>query len=213
MLPDDYNPFSAEQVVARNTTYNQYLSEFEGRHGEWFDGEVIVIGPHTYQHQKLLSLLTLLFYTYLNRENSFGRFSICRYSVNMGEQFPKREPDVVIAANNKRHLFTKMFFSGVPDIMIEIVEPASVQRDYYNKYLEYQAAGVAEYWIIDPLRQIVDLHFIGEDKVYHRAPLDDQGRMTSTLLPDFAIDPDLFWREDEPMGQELVALVQAMLKE
>jgi Uma2 family endonuclease len=40
---------------------------------------------------------------------------------------------------------------GAADIVIELVSPESVHRDYGEKLYEYEQAGVPGYWIIDPL--------------------------------------------------------------
>jgi Uma2 family endonuclease len=40
-----------------------------------------------------------------------------------------------------------------PLLVIEIVSPDSIQRDYRYKRSEYAAVGIAEYWIVDPLEQ------------------------------------------------------------
>ena len=37
--------------------------------------------------------------------------------------------------------------------MIEVVSPSSSRMDYIIKLNLYMAAGVREYWIVDPLRQ------------------------------------------------------------
>jgi Uma2 family endonuclease len=40
-----------------------------------------------------------------------------------------------------------------PLLVIEIVSPDSIQRDYRYKRSEYAAVGIVEYWIVDPLEQ------------------------------------------------------------
>ena len=47
---------------------------------------------------------------------------------------------------------------GAPDWVIEIVSPSSKRMDYYVKLLKYPTAGVREYWIVDPLKQIITVH-------------------------------------------------------
>lgn len=44
---------------------------------------------------------------------------------------------------------------GAPDWIIEIVSPGSRAMDYYTKLSLYREAGVREYWIVDPIKQII----------------------------------------------------------
>ena len=48
------------------------------------------------------------------------------------------------------HRRRRGFIDGPPALAIEIVSPDSVDRAYVQKRAIHEAAGVAEYWIIDP---------------------------------------------------------------
>ena len=54
---------------------------------------------------------------------------------------------------------------GAPDWIIEIVSPSSKQMDYGRKQALYLAAGVREYWIVDPMRETVLIYKAEEDWV------------------------------------------------
>lgn len=54
--------------------------------------------------------------------------------------------------------------NGAPDWILEIVSPGSRRMDYFTKLFEYRAAGVREYWIVDPDRdRIMVYDFESED--------------------------------------------------
>ena len=60
------------------------------------------------------------------------------------------EPDIsVICDKNK---LDDRGCKGAPDWIIEIVSPSSKQLGYLVKLLKYQASGVREYWIVDPMK-------------------------------------------------------------
>jgi hypothetical protein len=51
---------------------------------------------------------------------------------------------------------------------------------------------------------------LGAEGNDHPLPLDARGRLTSAILPGFALDPGILWRERLPRGAEVFALVEAM---
>jgi Uma2 family endonuclease len=95
---------------------------------------------------------------------------------------------------------------------VEIVSPESAERDRGDKLTEYEAAGVQEYWLFDPLRQEASIYSLAKDGRYRRLPLDAAGSIVSYLLPGFVLDPALLWREEMPTGPELIELVQGMTR-
>lgn len=44
---------------------------------------------------------------------------------------------------------------GAPDWIVEIVSTGSRYMDYMRKLVKYEAAGVREYWVVDPEKEIV----------------------------------------------------------
>ena len=46
-------------------------------------------------------------------------------------------------------------YHGAPDLVAEVVSISSRSLDYIRKPVKYEQAGVREYWIVDPLRNVV----------------------------------------------------------
>ncbi|OKH26729.1 hypothetical protein NIES593_01375 [Hydrococcus rivularis NIES-593] len=44
-----------------------------------------------------------------------------------------------------------------PPLVVEVVSPESVERDYQRKAIEYQTIGISEYWIVDPFENKVSV--------------------------------------------------------
>jgi Uma2 family endonuclease len=54
--------------------------------------------------------------------------------------------------------------NGAPDWIIEIVSPSSTRMDYSVKLFKYRTAGVREYWIVNPMKKVVQTYaFEGEE--------------------------------------------------
>jgi Uma2 family endonuclease len=88
----------------------------------------------------------------------------------------------VILTSNPGQL-TETAMIGPADICFEVVSPESAMRDYGNKFVEYEKAGVREYWIIDPIRQRCDFNRLDNTGVYAFAQPDDTGHYRTPLLP------------------------------
>ena len=58
------------------------------------------------------------------------------------------QPDVLVVCD-KNKLDGKCC-NGAPDFVVEILSPSTADHDRVNKFQVYVAAGVREYWIVDP---------------------------------------------------------------
>ncbi|RIK72011.1 hypothetical protein DCC62_20870 [candidate division KSB1 bacterium] len=70
------------------------------------------------------------------------------------------------------------------------------ERDWHEKYIEYEAAGVREYWIIDRQQQRVAVYSLGEDRRY-RAIAPEGGKIHSAVVPGFWIKLAWLWQGRE----------------
>ena len=76
----------------------------------------------------------------------------------------------------------------------------SVSRVRSDKFYEYPAAGVREYWIIDPRpgKERADFWVLDEDGRYRPVPIDEDGIYHSTVLSGFQLRPAWLWHEELP---------------
>lgn len=201
-----------KQWAATGLTFEQFLKQFDGVHAEWHCGNVEVVVANNLTHQEIFMFLVRFFGMYFDLR-PVGKLLIASFTMKISDDVPAREPDLMIVLNENRHRIQETFLQGPADIAIEIVLPESTDRDYGAKFREYEAAGVREYWLLDPLREQPTIYALNAQGRYQRVSPDVQGRIVSALLPVFALDPAMFWQEKLPAGMELVKLVQAMVRE
>jgi Uma2 family endonuclease len=206
----------AEVLTESTISFQKFLKVYDGCHAEWIMGRVEALGSSTILHQNILLFLITLLELFLGF-NSIGELFVVNFTMFVGEDKPAREPDLMIVLNAHRDRIKQTFLDGPADIAIEIVAPESSERDRGTKFDEYEAAGVEEYWLFDPLRQQADIHVLTPisetESRYRRVELDTQGRLISTLLPGFALNPAILWQEEMPTGAELIQMVQNMVGE
>lgn len=178
---------SDDEVVVATIpmSYDEYLNWYDkeaGRRGEWVDGEVIPFMSTSTRHAAIVAFMIHLVRSYLE-------------SRPIGQVFPQevelrtregsaREPDLLVVLDEHRDRIEEMRVRGAADIVVEIVSSDSVTRDRRDKLAEYAAAGVPEYWIVDPRtgREAIDLFLLGDDGQYLRAEPTGEGRLGSRVL-------------------------------
>lgn len=67
------------------------------------------------------------------------------------------QPDVAILCQNDK--VEKWGIYGAPDFVLEVISPSTRRKDYTKKLSKYMAAGVREYWILDPYQQKLIVYF------------------------------------------------------
>ena len=187
-------------------SYEAYLDWYDketGRRGEWVDGEVIVFMPTTFRHEDLVGfLLTILRFIMAHRRLGVAVGSSYEVRTRDGAA---REPDVTVVLNEHRGRITNRRLNGPPDLAIEVISRDSVTRDRKVKFAEYEAAGVAEYWVFDPRdgRGTVQVFTLGLDGSYQSSRPHDDGMLHSTVVPGFWFDPTWLTAEEMPDESEL----------
>ena len=193
----------------RPLEFDDFLVQYADKHAEWHpDGTVEIVVSTYITHNRITHFLGTLLGLYLGFQPT-GELLTAPYPQRIGN-LPARAPDLMIIDGARHEAIQPSYLDGPADIAIEVVSPESAERDYSVKYREYEAAGVQEYWLIDADRRVFDVHERGADGRYLRRPTDALHRVTSGLLPGFALDARLLWRETLPQGAELLELVSHM---
>lgn len=206
------SPAHLTPLMNRPYTFEEFLTVFDGYHAEWLpDGrvEVRTMGTSSF-HIELVQWLVKLLSVYFDFTKS-GRVFSESFVQRLSPDLPAREPDVLVVLNEHSERIKPTYLDGAADIVIEVVSPESIERDYGTKFREYERGGVREYWLIDMERHIADVYALNENGFYHRRPLDELGRITSGVLPKLAISPELLWAEQKPDLIATLRLVAALL--
>ena len=165
-------------------------------HAEWVDGEVIVMSPVSDLHGDLNSWLTSLVRLFIEQKD-LGVVRGPEVQIRLASQRRRREPDLLFVAKDRTEILHPNHVEGAPDLIVEIVSPESVSRDWREKYLEYETGGVREYWVIDPLAKRAEAYTISEDGRY-RALAEVEGKIASVVPPGFYIRPQWLWQRPLP---------------
>lgn len=191
-------------------TYDEYLAWYDkeaGRRGEWVDGEVFEFVTTSRRHQELTTFLIALLAVYLDLR-PVGRLFSQTFELRTREG-AAREPDILVVLNEHLDRVEDVRLRGAADLVVEIVSPDSVARDRRDKLAEYAAAGVPEYWLLDPRegKESCELFTLDPGGYYSAVVQDGVGRLRSTVLPGVWADPGWLLLEELPsvvrLGMEM----------
>lgn len=172
---------------------------------EWVDGQVIVMSPANVQHVNLTSFLISLMRIWVEDRDLgavFGLELMTRLSPRS-----RRVPDLVFVAKDRLENLRRNHLEGPPDLAIEVVSPDSLVRDWREKYLDYQSAGLREYWVIDPANQRVEAYRLVGGAYQEIVP--DHGRVDSSVLAGFYLRDEWLWRAELPKVRDVLNEIEA----
>ena len=178
-------------------TFEEYLEQSsDTRICEWIDGEVITMPGASFEHQTLSDFLLKVVSFFVESKN-LGLVISSPFAMKLESQRRGREPDILFVSKERQHLFKKTYLDGAADLAIEIISPESVGRDRGEKFVEYEAAKIQEYWLIDPERKQVEFYRLNSDGFYQLAPTPE-GVFQSEVLPGFFLRVVWLWQEPLP---------------
>jgi Uma2 family endonuclease len=182
-------------------TYEEFLGwANEDTLAEWVAlpgeevGEVVMTSPASDQHQNLADFLIAVLRPYVE-SHGLGWVRSAPFQMKLAHG---REPDLLFVATEHLDRLREAFLDGPADVVIEIVSPESVSRDRGEKFYEYEAGGVREYWLIDPLRQVAEFYRLGERGHYGVALAGREGVYRSEVLAGFWLRVEWLWQEPLP---------------
>lgn len=190
-------------------TYEEYLAwADEDTRAEWVNGEVTVFMPSSWTHQGFVFFLASLLGLYV-RLFHLGEVRFAPFQMRLGPARSAREPDLLFVATDHLDRVRENWLQGPADLVIEIVSADSITRDRRDKLVEYEAAGVAEYWWFDSRPGHRESRFfrLTDEERYAEIRPDAAGRYHSAVLPGFWLNPNWLWQDPLPDPLVLLELI------
>jgi Uma2 family endonuclease len=152
-------------------------------------GEIVMPSPASNRHQDLNGFLSSVLRLFVE-VHGLGEVRCAPFLMRIGAT--AREPDLLFVAREHLDRLRDTYLDGPADLAVEIVSPESRRRDREVKRAEYAAAGVAEYWVIDPEFWVL------ESGEYRAAWAGAAGRYEAQAVPGFWLQVEWFWEEPLP---------------
>jgi Uma2 family endonuclease len=178
----------------RRMSYQEFLDDPTIEHAEWVDGEMVPMVGVTDEHDRVTTFLLHLLVSWVDLRG-LGRVLKEPFNVKLGGGGrPGRSPDIGFLSNDHLPRLREKNVDGALDVAVEVVSPGSRGTDRGDKYAEYEAAGVTEYWLIDPERRVAEFYRLGVGERYELMPVTD-GVFRSGVVDGFWLRVSWLWEQ------------------
>lgn len=177
-------------------TYKDYLIWNDNERWELINGVAYNVAPApSVDHQRILRQLLLQIGNFLSDkpcEVFSAPFDVRLPETNEKDEDTKNvvQPDIVVICDSSK--LDEKGCKGTPDLIIEIVSPASASIDNIKKMELYEKNGVKEYWIVHPIYKIITIYKTTENGLYGKPEIyAEEDKIEVELLKGLTVDLSL----------------------
>ncbi|HID62212.1 MAG TPA: Uma2 family endonuclease [Anaerolineae bacterium] len=151
---------------------------------ELSEGELIMPPHPTHTHQLIVLELATVMRAFVQQKD-LGTVQIAPLPVRL---WPGkiREPDILFVAREHADRIGEQVY-GPPDLVVEVLSPATQRTDRQEKATEYARAGVREYWIVDPEARTIEVLVLQEGRYRLLGKWNEGETARSELLEGFEV--------------------------
>jgi Uma2 family endonuclease len=169
--------------------YNDYLLLPEDKRFEILDGDLCSVPAPNTKHQRISIRLSAAL---LQRLDNWGTVLEAPCDVLLSQE-DIVQPDILFVRKERNAIVGELYIQGAPDLVVEILSPATKARDLGTKRKIYSRFGVQEYWIVDPESETVETMVWSEIGYVMAGKYGKAGKLNSPLLPGVKIPlPEIF---------------------
>ena len=169
-------------------TVEDYMATSDDERWELLDGELIRLHTPGTLHQMILVKLGCRMSEFID-SRGLGKVFAAPTDVVLSNN-DVVEPDLLFVSTERQHIITPANIQGAPDLVVEILSPATSERDQGYKRELYARHVVREYWIVDTEPDAVSVLLLQDDGYEVVETLGAGETLKSPTLPGLSIDVD-----------------------
>ncbi|MEK9135534.1 MAG: Uma2 family endonuclease [Bacteroidota bacterium] len=168
------------------TTYDDYrLLPNDGNRYEIMDGELYMTPAPSTEHQEVSLHLERTLLDYLEKSH-WGKLYHAPVDVVLS-MTDVVQPDIVLISKERSAIITRKNIVAAPDIVIEIISETTEKMDRITKKAVFERFGVAEYWIVDPEKKVIEVFKLMKEKYESPIMFKHTDMLTSSRLPGLSL--------------------------
>ncbi|MEQ8581617.1 MAG: Uma2 family endonuclease, partial [Marinoscillum sp.] len=101
------------------------------------------------------------------------------------QTFTVVQPDICVVCDSAK--LDDAGCKGAPDLVVEILSPATASKDLNEKYHLYEEHGVKEYWVVYPGENVLEIYDLLEGRYASRGKFVREDTVSSSVLEGFVI--------------------------
>jgi len=177
-------------------TYADYLTWLDDKARELIHGFIKIMSPaphptHARANTKILWNLESIVYKHKGKCEVFTAPFDVRFP-KQGENADNKidtvvQPDICVICDLSK--IDDRGCCGAPDLIVEILSPATFKKDVTEKFNLYEEHGVKEYWIVHPKDKAITVFLLQENGKYNEGTLYEQeGKIPVSIFDDQSIE-------------------------
>jgi len=170
----------------KKCTYEDYAKLPEGASYQLIGGELIMTPAPTPYHQYISGNIYSILKEFVEK-NNLGQLYYSPIDVYF-EETETYQPDIIFISKERLNIIKETKIEGAPDLVIEILSPATAYYDLRKKFKIYEKHGVKEYWIVDPEEKSIEIYINEKQKFILVETKNKTGTIKSQLLKNFEIE-------------------------
>ncbi len=175
-------------ITEKTYTFEDYLQYDDGtdNHYELVNGKLEIINPPRLEHFLIIKLIEQVLETEIKNQD-LQWLCFKDPGIRTGQNKSRLADICVVTREQTQELTQKsLVFETPPILVVEVVSPESVSRDYRYKRSEYAAVEISEYWIVDPTSNQVCVLQLDEG-LYEETVYTGNQQIVSEVFPELTL--------------------------
>ncbi len=174
-------------------TVEDYRATPEGARYQLVEGELIMAPAPNIPHQIITGNLYAVLREHIATKES-GQVFVAPVDVHLSAH-DVVQPDVLFVATANAGLIRDDGVHGAPDLVIEVLSPATAQLDAKVKRRLYAKHGCKELWLVDPLLLQIQIYDFARDAAKPSRLIAEHEKFSTPLLPGLTVSAAVVFKK------------------